>query len=129
MATGAARATARSRRAASEDLVASGRSTSGRKMPRGGSGQPAQAAPVSAEVAPAPAPAPPREAQQPSGTPSGININLPQSGAAHDASWAVLAFLTWGWIVMPFLKGGPGEVKKVLMAKFLNKRPDGSYFS
>jgi hypothetical protein len=129
MATGAARATARSRRATSEDLVTSGRSTSGRKMPRGGSGQPEQPAPVPAEPAPTPSSPPPRRVRQPSGGSSKININLPQSGTAHDASWAALGFLTWGWVVMPFLKGGPGEVKKVLMAKFFNKRPDGSYFS
>lgn len=42
------------------------------------------------------------------------------------AGW-VLGLLLWAWIGMPFLKGGPAQVKKVWMAKFFNKAPDGSF--
>lgn len=45
---------------------------------------------------------------------------------ADGAGW-VLGLLLWGWIGIPFLKGGPAQVKKVWMAKFLNKAPDGSF--
>lgn len=38
----------------------------------------------------------------------------------------ILAILAWGWIVLPYLKDGPAGVRNVLMAKFLNKAPDGS---
>lgn len=37
----------------------------------------------------------------------------------------VLAALAWGWFILPFLRGGPGEVRNVLRAKFLNKGPNG----
>lgn len=41
------------------------------------------------------------------------------------AGW-VLGLLLWGWIILPFVKGGPAGVKNVFLAKFLNKAPDGS---
>ena len=44
----------------------------------------------------------------------------------QGAGW-VLGLLVWGWVVLPFVKGGPKQVKKVWMAKFLNKAPDGSF--
>jgi hypothetical protein len=50
------------------------------------------------------------------------------TGAAsvvHDGTGFILALLVWGWVVMPFLDGGAAGVKKVLMAKFLNKTPTG----
>lgn len=49
------------------------------------------------------------------------------SQAADDASGVLLAFILWGWIVLPFLKNGAGGVKDVLRAKFFNKAPDGSW--
>jgi hypothetical protein len=58
----------------------------------------------------------------------------PARGAAASVTTAVdggagvlLGLLLWGWVVMPFLRGGQTEVKKVLMAKFLNKTPDGRW--
>lgn len=39
----------------------------------------------------------------------------------------LLGLVTWAWVVLPFLRGGTGEVKKVWKAKFLNKAPDGSW--
>jgi hypothetical protein len=47
-------------------------------------------------------------------------------GLAQDGAGWVLGILLWGWVVLPFLKGGPGQVKRTLMAKFLNKAADGS---
>ena len=46
---------------------------------------------------------------------------------AEQGAGFVLALLLWGWVGLPFLKGGPAEVKKVLMAKFFNKAPSGAY--
>jgi hypothetical protein len=45
----------------------------------------------------------------------------------NDGAGWVLGLLLWGWIGLPFVKGGPAQVKKVLMAKFFNKAPDGSF--
>lgn len=45
---------------------------------------------------------------------------------AQDGAGWVLGLLLWGWVVLPFIKGGPEQVKAVWMAKFLNKAPDGS---
>lgn len=41
------------------------------------------------------------------------------------AGW-VLGVLLWGWVVLPFVKGGPAGVKATLRAKFLNQAKDGS---
>jgi hypothetical protein len=56
---------------------------------------------------------------------SGRTFTVPspvQGGAGF-----LLAVLAWGWIALPFLKDGPAGVRAVLMAKFLNKSPDGSW--
>ncbi|RGC65010.1 hypothetical protein C5N14_30940 [Micromonospora sp. MW-13] len=45
--------------------------------------------------------------------------------AGAGAGW-VLGVLFWGWVALPFIKAGPGEVKKTLMAKFFNRAPDGT---
>lgn len=45
----------------------------------------------------------------------------------QSAAGAVLALLAWGWIVLPLIEGGPKQVKATLMAKFLNKSPDGTW--
>jgi hypothetical protein len=39
----------------------------------------------------------------------------------------VLGLLVWGWVVLPFLAGGPAAVRNTLRAKFFNKAPDGSW--
>lgn len=46
---------------------------------------------------------------------------------ANDLGWFLVSLMAWSWFVMPFLENGVPGVKKVLLAKFLNKRPDGSY--
>jgi hypothetical protein len=48
-------------------------------------------------------------------------------GPVDTGSGFILGLLVWGWVVMPFLKDGPAGVRKVLMAKFLNKSPDGKW--
>jgi hypothetical protein len=35
--------------------------------------------------------------------------------------------LLFGWVVMPFVQGGPSKVKALFKAKFTNKAPDGSW--
>lgn len=50
----------------------------------------------------------------------------PISAVDDGAGW-VLGLLVWGWVALPFIKGGPAGVKKVLMAKFFNKAADGSW--
>lgn len=49
------------------------------------------------------------------------------AGAADSAAGFVLGALAWVWVGLPLLKGGPAEVRRVLMAKFLNKSPDGKW--
>jgi hypothetical protein len=44
-----------------------------------------------------------------------------------DASGLILGLLLWGWVIVPYLKGGQAGTKAVLLAKFFNKAPDGSY--
>lgn len=60
--------------------------------------------------------------------PTGRTSSGGRAASAVDtgAGW-VLGLLLWGWVGLPFLKGGPAQVKKTLMAKFLNKAPDGSF--
>jgi len=50
----------------------------------------------------------------------------PRLTAGDGAGW-LLGILLWGLVGLPFVKGGPAQVKRVWMAKFLNKAPDGSY--
>lgn len=47
-------------------------------------------------------------------------------GAVREGSWVVLGFLGWVWVALPFIKSGPGGVRDVLAAKFLNRTPGGS---
>lgn len=108
---------------AGEDLVESGKSTLGEPLPYSGEKKaPDKPAPAEAgkqSDKPAPAEAGKRGLSMP---------QLPQGGALHEGSWAILGFLAWGWVVMPFLQNGLPGMKKVLLAKFFNKKPDGSYY-
>lgn len=58
---------------------------------------------------------------------SGRSWRAPSAPAAVNtgAGW-VLGLLLWGWVILPFVKGGPTGVKNTFLAKFLNKAPDGS---
>jgi hypothetical protein len=54
-----------------------------------------------------------------------LRLEVPQvvdTGAAF-----MLGLLFWGWVVMPYLRGGQTEVRKVLKAKFLNKSLEGEF--
>ena len=42
-----------------------------------------------------------------------------------DAAGIIVLTLAWIWVVLPAIDGGPSRVKQVLLAKFLNKGPDG----
>jgi hypothetical protein len=62
------------------------------------------------------------------GAPRGAAASEPRRApvvVSTGAGW-LLGLLLWGWVVLPFTKGGPVAVKNVWMAKFLNKAPDGS---
>jgi hypothetical protein len=115
---------ASSKPAPQEDLVAAGKSTNGQPFD------------YSAEKNPEPKPEPKEEGETggesskpaPESRSGGFSIPLPQSGTSKDASWAILAFLAWGWVIMPFLENGLPGMKKVLLAKFFNKKPDGSFY-
>lgn len=45
----------------------------------------------------------------------------------NEAAGFALGLLAWGWLVRPYLQKGVPGVKAVLLAKFFNKKPDGSY--
>ena len=96
---------------------------------------------------PEPPPAPPQTSAQPASPPADPDEDdaggedqeerpapsprrsLPSLGGkpnTGDASGFLLGLLVWGWVVLPYLKGGTPRVKAVLMAKFLNRAADGS---
>jgi hypothetical protein len=54
----------------------------------------------------------------------GRTVSMPQ--AVNQGAGVMLGILLWGWVVLPFFRNGPTEVKRVWKAKFLNKAPDGS---
>jgi len=103
-----------------------------------GGGVPVKAKAV--QKAPAAAPTPP-PADQPASTPPS-QAPAPKASRARTGGWRprlaggstvtngagfVLGLIVWGWIVLPFIRGGPDEVRNVARAKFLNKGPDGSW--
>lgn len=54
------------------------------------------------------------------------SVSIPGGKLAGAGAGWVLGVLLWGWVVLPFVKGGPVAVGKTLRAKFLNQAPDGS---
>jgi hypothetical protein len=44
-----------------------------------------------------------------------------------DVTGFMLGLIFWGWVALPFLRGGTGGVKDTWRAKFLNKGPDGKW--
>ena len=54
-------------------------------------------------------------------------VAAPVASGVQGGAGFLLALITWGWVVMPFLEGGPAQIHKVLKAKFLNRAPDGSW--
>lgn len=47
--------------------------------------------------------------------------------AVETGAGVILGIVFWGWVALPMLQGGPGRVRDVLRAKFVNKGPDGSW--
>ncbi len=47
-------------------------------------------------------------------------------GVVQEGAGWVLGMLLWAWVALPFIQGGPEQVKNVWRAKFLNQAPDGS---
>jgi hypothetical protein len=68
-----------------------------------------------------PAPAPRQPIPRPPPLPYESQVLL------NTTAGFLLALVVWGWVIMPFLTGGPAGVKKVLLAKFINKTPDGRW--
>lgn len=105
---------------AGDDLVASGTSTTGQPLSYSGEKKPSEESPAGSQAG---------EKKPAAAGGQGRSLpQLPQSGVMRDGSWAILGFLAWGWVIMPFLEGGLPGMKKVLLAKFFNKKPDGSYY-
>jgi len=69
------------------------------------------------------APRPPASRRPPANT----TVLRPSGQLVDGGAGVVLAFLFWGWVGLPFLRGGPAEVKKMLRAKWLNQAPDGTW--
>lgn len=44
----------------------------------------------------------------------------------NEAAGFILGLLVWGWVVRPFFSGGVAGVKSMFMAKFFNKKSDGT---
>lgn len=55
----------------------------------------------------------------------------PELGRAGEvgqsAAGLILGFLFWAWVALPLLRGGPDEVRRVFLAKWLNKDEDGNW--
>lgn len=52
---------------------------------------------------------------------------VPVPAVVDNGAGFLLALLVWGWVGLPLLRGGPAEVKKVLLAKFFNKDAQGRW--
>lgn len=74
---------------------------------------------------PTPAPVAPPQATRPGEAVDTESSSSP-SHPARPAGSFVLGFLAWAWIGLPFVKGGPTQVRNVWRAKFLNRGPDGN---
>lgn len=122
---------ARVRKAASDtpitdDALAAARS-GGKPAPKRAGSRPRGAARSSRAAAPdRPAPSPEdkrlKEAAQDVRAAGG---RAAQRIGASDGAGVLLALVVWCWVAIPFLKGGPTQVKDVLRAKFLNRGPKG----
>jgi hypothetical protein len=65
--------------------------------------------------------APPRRA----GAGPLLSAGAGAGSALNQGAGFLLAAILWAWVGLPFLKGGPSQVKAVLMAKLFNKDPKG----
>ena len=120
------------RAAAPADLVAAGTSTSGQRM----RSKPAKPTSGSEDAGGDPSSPPARKGRE-SASPSAGGQESSATGlswptlqpSAHVETGAgfVLGALFWAWVGLPFLKGGPSQVRDVLRAKFCNRGPDGGW--
>lgn len=62
----------------------------------------------------------------PASSPGWVSTVLAPPGR-QDLSGFLLGLLVWGWVVLPFLRGGTTGVKDVWRAKWLNKGPSGQW--
>jgi len=81
--------------------------------------------PAGSSTSSAPA-GPPAESPTRSGS-SGPGAWSSTASTVESGAGLLLGVLVWGWVILPFIKGGPTRVKDVLRAKFFNKAPDGTW--
>lgn len=82
---------------------------------------------AAAAAVPAAAPRPAPAARPPAPKRSTGSSGSTASAVVDGGAGLVLGVLVWVWVVLPFLKGGPTQVKDVLRAKFLNRSADGEW--
>lgn len=88
--------------------------------------------PAGESVEPPPVGAPPTEGKTGTGGGNPVTATRPYrfpttTGRTEDGAGFLLALIVWGWVIMPFLQGGPTQVRNVLRAKFFNKGPGGEW--
>lgn len=97
-----------------------------RSAPNGNS----SADPITPAPAATPKSAPTKKAAPAGGGPPPAPRSAPSrggGGVVDDGATVILVLITWAYFVLPFIVGGKSRVKAVLMAKFLNRAPDGSF--
>lgn len=75
---------------------------------------------------PTPAPVAPPQTTRPGEAVDTESSSSSPSHPTRPAGSFLLGFLAWAWIGLPFVKGGPTQVRNVWRAKFLNRGPDGN---
>lgn len=111
--------------------AAAGRTAGRASVPKATKAPVGASAPVDAQPATKSAPKPqpgqskPKPATPAPAGPSPWRTNV--SSTVDNGAGFLLAVLVWGWVVMPFLRGGKNEVANVLRAKFVNQAADGSW--
>lgn len=103
-------------------------------MARVGAAPSSQASAAGPATPATPAAAPPTPVRRPRpapssdpGTRAGAVLNSTAARITSNGGGFLLALLVWGWVGLPFLRGGPAQVRNVLRAKFVNKGPDGKW--
>lgn len=118
---GAAKAAGKPSRA--PDLVGEGKSTTGEPL---GGGEPATPKePTASKPADGDGGGEPRESSR--GDSRGPLLPASAGSRVNQGAGFILGALFWAWVGLPFLKGGPAQVRNTLKAKFFNKAPDGGW--
>lgn len=50
-----------------------------------------------------------------------------QETPTQSAAGVLVGLLLWGWVLLPLVRGGPDEVRRLLLAKFVNRDPEGRW--